>query len=607
MKHKGWALGLVAIGIAMGLLATMKSELEAAIVEQVATVIDEGSGELAWDEPLSRLTALPGSEQSWDERLTHSVLHDRDLKTATLLYIFIAALGAVLAIASVGGRATIRKTLYASLYGEALRKALVTESRVALANRPEQETAAVQQGATGVADAFAFWAEAGQYMFALATAVAILITIDIWFGAICLVVVAINAAISRQQARRLEKARNEYERQRNDLTGQTDDVLTNRDIILANERGEHFKQKLGDLADDYAKTDRRLSVREERYQSLVNFTSDVGRIVVLLVGVLIALSATNGVERVGDAYFLIAVYARVLYPMQSLLAGYDLTRKFQATANTFVQLLDAHEESRRSASNPHRNAPSLDRDAIRFEGVHFSYGDGKRVLSECSFNVPSNKTTLLVGRSGKGKTTICRLLLAFVAPTQGRVLVEGKSVASYEPNELRLRLSYLSQVNHVIDDNLRENLFVAEGTSDEVLLDVLRRVGLATNVGDEPLLQRRAVTLSGGERQRLALARILLDKAPIAILDEPLAGIDVFTLEDLEPELTEYFENERTVLLMSHRLAFASFADHIVVLGDEGEVVEQGPPEELTRRNTRFSQLHAAALRELTRDEAEGV
>ena len=162
-------------------------------------------------------------------------------------------------------------------------------------------------------------------------------------------------------------------------------------------------------------------------------------------------------------------------------------------------------------------------------------------------------------------------------------------------------MSYLAQARHVVDDTVRENLFALDA-SDAAQLDALKAVGLAAE-GETNLLDRRATDLSGGEQQRLALARILVDQSPMIIMDEPLAGVDAFTFAEVRKPLSDFLSSHRkTVLIVSHRLAFAAHADHVIVLGPGGAVVEEGSPAELEARAGAFSQLRAAALTELGGD-----
>ena len=165
----------------------------------------------------------------------------------------------------------------------------------------------------------------------------------------------------------------------------------------------------------------------------------------------------------------------------------------------------------------------------------------------------------------------------------GRIRVYGTDVRDWNRDHLLLQCSYGAQNRHVLHDTVRENLFPTTEVTEVAMLKALHDVGLP-NVG----LDDMGTDLSEGQRQRLALARILLDTAPIVVLDEPLSGVDILTFADVQAKFREWLtapEQSRTVVLISHRLSFASLAQQVVVLGEGGRVSERGGPEELQREN----------------------
>jgi ABC-type multidrug transport system fused ATPase/permease subunit len=166
-------------------------------------------------------------------------------------------------------------------------------------------------------------------------------------------------------------------------------------------------------------------------------------------------------------------------------------------------------------------------------------------------------------------------------------------------------MSYVSQGDHIVDDTIRDNLswgFSKTGSiSPERMRDIIDVVAINTSNKGGDILDLLAKDLSIGEQQRLSIARMMLDESEIVIMDEPLAGVDVFTIRDLLPHLTRLLrERNHTVVMISHRLAFAGCADHVVVLNGIGEVVEQGAPKDLILSNGVFASLHEAAVAELS-------
>jgi ABC-type multidrug transport system fused ATPase/permease subunit len=217
---------------------------------------------------------------------------------------------------------------------------------------------------------------------------------------------------------------------------------------------------------------------------------------------------------------------------------------------------------------------------LEFDRVSFRYPLGAEVLRDVSFTVPEGGTTALVGPSGAGKSTILALIARLYEVTGGRILVRGRDIREYPLAELRAALSYVEQEAPVLAGTLRENLALAAPDASDaqvrriaaaVNLDrVLDRdpAGLHAPVGDDGVL------LSGGERQRLAVARTLLTRASLLLLDEPTAHLDARNEKDLQDSLA-LLAAGRTVLVVAHRLATVAGADQIVVV-DDGRAVAAG-------------------------------
>ena len=233
---------------------------------------------------------------------------------------------------------------------------------------------------------------------------------------------------------------------------------------------------------------------------------------------------------------------------------------------------------------------------IRLERVTYLHRGRGAGLHECSLTIRPAQLTALVGPSGSGKSTLLNLLLGFVAPDQGRILLDGVDLTECDVRQWRDGIAWVPQSTHVFEGTVRENLLLANGEADGAALDrALKASALAAVLerlphGEDTVLGEHGVGLSGGQLQRLALARALLrERARIWLLDEPTAHLDRDGARALQASIRAAAAS-RTVLMAVHRLSAARTADWVVVL-DGGRVVEQGAPEHLQRIDGAFSAL----------------
>ena len=235
---------------------------------------------------------------------------------------------------------------------------------------------------------------------------------------------------------------------------------------------------------------------------------------------------------------------------------------------------------------------------IVFDHVGFSYNDEETVLKDVSFTAKQGEVTALVGPSGGGKTTISRLAARFWDISQGRISVGGMDISKIDPESLMSLYSIVFQDVTLFDNTILENIRI--GRKDATDEEVIAAAKLANvDVFAEKLpdswntrIGENGSALSGGERQRISIARAFLKDAPIILLDEATASLDVENETAIQAALSRLIRN-KTVLIIAHRMRTVSGADKIVVLKD-GEVYEQGAPDALMQQGGLFS--HMAAL-----------
>lgn len=296
----------------------------------------------------------------------------------------------------------------------------------------------------------------------------------------------------------------------------------------------------------------------------------------------------------GSYSVLVFLTQRLLWPLTGLAATADLFERAMASVHRILDLLEL------PVVDLHRGH-QLRRDQVRgnlcLEDVHFSYPGRGPTLQGVSLHLPAGQTTAVVGPTGSGKSTLVRLLLGFLQPDQGRIILDGQSLSEISPSSLRECFALVSQEVYLHDDTVMANVAYADpNPRPEAVESALRQAeawDFVQSLPEGPLcsLGERAQQLSGGQKQRLAIARALYRQAPILILDEATSAVDNETEAALSRSLEKLCQG-RTTLVIAHRLSTIRQAHCIHVL-DQGRLVESGTHEQLLQQGGLYAALWA--------------
>lgn len=352
------------------------------------------------------------------------------------------------------------------------------------------------------------------------------------------------------------------------------ETLENIREIRATNQEDRFLAGLNDKIDAHESTVIKGELSTGIFVNAASVIMRLGVATTILAGTSMILSGSIDFMML---FMFLLVITRVYAPFDQALALIAEMFVSQVSAERLMEIYDAETAEGLDKFDP------IGHDIV-FEHVGFSYDDNE-VLHDVSFTAHEGEVTALVGPSGSGKSTCARLAARLWDVTKGRILVGGVDIRTIDPEVLLTDYSMVFQDVVLFDDTVMENIRLGKrGATDEEVLAAAKAAncdefvtkmpeGYATPIGEN------GAKLSGGERQRISIARAILKDAPIVLLDEATASLDVENETKVQGALSRLLRG-KTVLVIAHRMRTVEAADRIVVLS-EGHVAEQGKPEEL--------------------------
>lgn len=404
-----------------------------------------------------------------------------------------------------------------------------------------------------------------------------MLSINIWMTLATIILVPISFLVIRLITKHSQSYFLKQLVFKGSLNAQIEETFTGHDIIRAFNQEEESIEKFNQDNDMWFDQEWKSQFYSSLNGPLMNFISNFAYVIIAILGAVLVLQKAIAV---GDILAFFQYVQNFTRPIQQITRVMNLIQTAMAAIERIFEFLEFGDEE-----NPSSKQIKEIKEEITFENVSFGYSPNETIIKNLSFNVKKGDKIAIVGETGAGKTTIVKLLMRFYDIGKGEIKIDGVNIEEYDKNSLRSLIGMVLQDSWLFSDTIEKNIQYGKlDASKEEIIDASKQVYADNFIkqlpdGYKTELNEDSDNISHGQKQLLTIARTILSKKQVLILDEATSSVDTRTEELIQKAMDKLMEN-RTSFIIAHRLSTIKNADKIIVI-ENGEIIEQGRHEEL--------------------------